>query len=375
MPFNPGQLLIDVYYYLEKSSKRQGDLKCCQLLLDIKDNKMLKHVATRWLSIGKCLPRLIDSWDALYLFFKEEERGFKDGNNTKKKVSSLKDIFSSKSKKLYCLFLQDAIKDFEKINTELQGDRPMIQCLSQKLHSLFRTLLIKFVKPSAILGQDLMSVDFHDPANIKANSDLVVGSGAFTFLEEKNVKQDRREEFFSHVVSFYQASCSYLKKKLPFTDPLLKHITVTDPSTQLNSSFTDLHYFLKKFPTLLGTASISDVQNEFATFQCTDIGHISTDRVDTTWFKIGQLKENGQPLFNHLPRIMLSLLTIPHSSAHCERIFSVVRKNKTDFRGNMSRDTLEALVVAKSRPGDALDREYSQGQLKQLKSAYYRSLQ
>ena len=49
---------------------------------------MLKHVATRWLSIGKFLPRLIGSWDALYKFFKEE-RSMKD-DNTERKVKDLK---------------------------------------------------------------------------------------------------------------------------------------------------------------------------------------------------------------------------------------------------------------------------------------------
>ena len=381
LPFNISQLLVDVFYYLDKSSKRQGDLKCFQLLHDMKETKILKHVATRWLSIGKCLPRLIDSWDALYDFFKSEEKSAKE-NNTKKKVTHLKEIFGSRTKKLYCLFLRDAIKDFEKINTELQSDTPMIHSLANKLQSFYKTLMIKFVKPSAILGQDILSVNFSDSKNIKDASDLKIGPGAMSFLESVSIKQERKSEFFNHVVLFYQAVCSYMTKKdklgatkLPFKDPLLQHLTVTDPSTQLTSSFADLEFFLKKFPSLINSSSISDIKNEFPNFQCTDISSIISPRIDTTWFNIWELQENGKQLFTHLPRIMLSLLTIPHSSAHCERIFSVVRKNKTDFRGNMSRDTLEALVVSKSRPGAALDRTYTDKELKELKSAYYRSLQ
>ena len=84
--------------------------------------------------------------------------------------------------------------------------------------------------------------------------------------------------------------------------------------------------------------------------------------------------DDGELLFGELTRIMLTLLTIPHSSAHCERIFSVVRKNKTEFRGSMLRETLEALVVAKARPGEALQRNYTEAQLRSLKSAYRKSL-
>ena len=136
-------------------------------------------------------------------------------------------------------------------------------------------------------------------------------------------------------------------------------------------------FFIKKFPKLIGSATLTDLQTEFSTYQCTDITKHTQDcdRVDTFWFKISKLQEDRAPLFSHLPKIMLYLLTIPHSSAHCERIFSVVRKNKTDFRGKMFRETLESLVVAKSRPGEALERIYSPEEMKSLKSAYYRSLQ
>ena len=201
LPFNIGQLLVDVYYYLDKSSKRQGDLKCFQLLHNMKETKILKHVATRWLSIWKCLPRLIDSWNALYDYFKSEEKSAKD--NTKKKVTDLKEIFGSRTKKLYCLFLRDAIKDFEKINTELQSDTPMIHSLSNKLQGFFKTLLVKFVKPSAILGRDILSVNLSDSKNITDVGDLITRPGARSFLESVSIRQEKKDDFFKHVVLFY----------------------------------------------------------------------------------------------------------------------------------------------------------------------------
>lgn len=44
------ELLIDIYYYLDKSSKRNCELKEFQLFCEIKTHKIIKHVATRWLS-------------------------------------------------------------------------------------------------------------------------------------------------------------------------------------------------------------------------------------------------------------------------------------------------------------------------------------
>jgi hypothetical protein len=106
----------------------------------------------------------------------------------------------------------------------------------------------------------------------------------------------------------------------------------------------------------------------------TDISSSLQDRLDLTWTDIGK-KEDLQVLAS----VMTGILTIPHSSAPCERIFSVVRKNGTDQRTSLREDTLElveALLVVKSKPGHYLDnsRNISNDNLSRLKSCYYESL-
>ena len=59
LPLDVSQLLIDAYYYLDKSNLSS---KKCSF-------SMMKHVSTRWLSIKKCLPRLIENSEHLYTFF------------------------------------------------------------------------------------------------------------------------------------------------------------------------------------------------------------------------------------------------------------------------------------------------------------------
>ena len=45
------------------------------------------------------------------------------------------------------------------------------------------------------------------------------------------------------------------------------------------------------------------------------------------WAKIGRLPDFvGHPKFQALSRAMLGILTIPHSNASCERVFSQVRQ-------------------------------------------------
>lgn len=57
------ELLIDIYFYLDKSSKRLKTLKSLQIVCDTGVRKILKHGSTRWLSLGLCIDRLLSQWE------------------------------------------------------------------------------------------------------------------------------------------------------------------------------------------------------------------------------------------------------------------------------------------------------------------------
>lgn len=56
---------------------------------------------------------------------------------------------------------------------------------------------------------------------------------------------------------------------------------------------------------------------------------------------------NGTIRFPLLSRLAKCLLSLPHSNADTERVFSIVRKIITDYRTEMEPSTLCALVACK----------------------------
>ena len=63
-------------------------------------------------------------------------------------------------------------------------------------------------------------------------------------------------------------------------------------------------------------------------------------RADTLWHELEKQRDpNGKRKFGLLAPIAKLVLTLPHSNADEERVFSLVRKNKTVFRPNLSLDT------------------------------------
>ena len=78
--------------------------------------------------------------------------------------------------------------------------------------------------------------------------------------------------------------------------------------------------------------------------------------------------------FPLLSKIALSVLTIPHSNAAEERVFSMIKKNKTEFRANLDLSkTLDSIMVIKMNHPEQMipcySMRFSDELLKKCKSA------
>jgi hypothetical protein len=148
--------------------------------------------------------------------------------------------------------------------------------------------------------------------------------------------------------------------------------------------YNSLLYFVNRYSTLLfvkdednRSAALDELQNQFSTYQTVpDLP--KSERADIQWHLIGQLRDSlGNPMFDSLARVMSGILSIPHCNADCERIFSLVRKTRTENRASMSNNTLESLLiqkVASLHQGPCHSQQFSDSMLKRAKSATYHAL-
>lgn len=74
LPAKFDEILVDIFFYLEKSAKRKDRLGIFQEMHGGETRKILKHVPTRWLSLGKCLNRMLEQWQPLVSFFLNETK-------------------------------------------------------------------------------------------------------------------------------------------------------------------------------------------------------------------------------------------------------------------------------------------------------------
>lgn len=352
------------------------------------------------------MDRLLENWDPLKEFFYEEVTALKKKSSSSSyaicKAKAILDFVRSPTNRLYCLFLRHTLKVFDPYLTTYQAEAPLVHKLRRGMATLLRNLFSRFVKPSALLYKSTREVDYKTSYNLKGDGEVDIGEAARDFLEEKDehhLKDERITEFFISAKKYFKSVAEYLLTRLPLDSEMLQHAEVADVSLQVQSKMESLRWFLKKFPALLPPGTSSGlISEQFAVYQGTDVSMClkaesekdaengkkgggkgesgkkdkEEVRLDEVWRRIGEVEEGT---FRELSLVMRGMLSLPHSSAHCERIFSCVRKNKTPQRESMSDETLGSLLILKSsgKPPVEAVQKLNSAQLKELKSAYYLS--
>lgn len=159
-------------------------------------------------------------------------------------------------------------------------------------------------------------------------------------------------------------------KWCPLDDELLTHATWLSFEDRLNKSFLSVEYFVHKYPDIFHGMDMNRLEEQFLNYQLLAADEIPKEvkegaglqeddpyRVDILWGYLRNVKKPGTNSceFGLLFRVAEAILTMPHSNAGEERIFSLINKNKTSSRSSLQIDgTLSSLVVVKTHIEDPL---------------------
>ena len=140
---------------------------------------------------------------------------------------------------------------------------------------------------------------------------------------------------------------------------------------------------IERFPALLKDKSDDQVdilQRQFQQYQVNKIpeGILKTKRADTQWVLIGDLLDEDTKPYKELSEVMLGILSLFHSNADCERMFSQIRKAKKECQGKLSITKLNRILQFKvlllSSGKSCLSYQPTAEVLKACKAATYKKL-
>ena len=96
--------------------------------------KVIYHISTRWLSLGKCLERTLMQWYSLKSYFKsnfdlddDPTENYPDEKPSREK--RLVNTFTQRVTKLFAMFVQSVIPIFDSFNTFLWAEETLIHIL------------------------------------------------------------------------------------------------------------------------------------------------------------------------------------------------------------------------------------------------------
>ena len=148
--FDVEDMMIDIFYHFDKSTKRKAELAEYCEFCNVEFRQVLKHVSTRWLSLELVVTWTLQQYPALKSYFLSQSDG-----NSNARVDRLKAVYSEPMSEVYLLFYQAALQPFIKINKFLQREDPIISVMHAQFNSFLKKLFGRFVTITAIQEADM----------------------------------------------------------------------------------------------------------------------------------------------------------------------------------------------------------------------------
>ena len=145
------------------------------------------------------------------------------------------------------------------------------------------------------------------------------------------------------MIQFYQGFLKKQLKSFDFKSPLLRVLSFLDPVQAQ-------HMPLSVFDQIADSVAISFDKEQtklehrdFATDS--SVSPTNDENAVNYWYRILHFKSPmGEQCYKNLATLALHLLSIPASNADSERVFSLVRRIKTEFRSSLQTETVSALI-------------------------------
>ena len=188
LPIDVDDFFVDLYY---KSAKRKDEYHEFQTFVGVKELKIIKHCTTRWLSLERCIQRVLRQWHALYAYFDKISE-----TDHSARVLRLDQHFKSPLSKLVLLFLEFALDCMCKFNAIFQLSLPMLPFLNTEVTRLLKILLSRFLKLEVVKKaeeeHDWTSVNLNDATLYLHDEEMGIGVKTWSYLNEVEDNIDRR---------------------------------------------------------------------------------------------------------------------------------------------------------------------------------------
>lgn len=340
------KLVRSIYNFMNQSFKRQKEFQEFQKFHDLKPHKMLQQSQTRWLSLEAVVSRVLEQYEALKSYFRLQD--FENDTLNNDKARQIYVQLNNPVNELYLEFLHFILPVIIDLNKEYQSQNPKLFLLYSRMESSYKFVLSCYIKPDILNSIEISKLQFRNPINFLPTDSLYFGPKVVIAFQKKILNDSDKKIFQTNCLNFYCELLKQFHQRFPFNSNevlALKELNFFDPNNIFKvQSLGPVANYFGSF-----VKNINELDREWRLFQNSDYkSHLNiVDHVAFWETNLKVKRGDNNLLFPELYNFVKLLLSLPHSSACVERIFSVINLNKTKTRNRLSTETLCGLLHTK----------------------------
>lgn len=340
LPRNIEFLIRETYNWFSNSPKRRDEYKALFQTINCGDSplKILKVCDTRWLSIEPAVVRILAQWKELKLHFSmARERCYTAG--------LLWEMYNDESNRLYLCFLKSILHDVQIGIKVFEGENMDPVKLLETLMTVLRSICVRIIIPgAATTDKDFLTIRVEDHLDPVAHLGHLFESHA----SKSNISSQALANIRKRCIDFNVKLAKEIQHRIPSNYEILDKVTLLSPENTLKQ-IKDPHALVDLARELgFDDQTIDTIVQQWKTIHFTE-WDTSGDSVKF-WAQVSKYKNAaGVNTFQELANLAIAVLSLPHSNAEVERLFSVMNMVKSKLRNRLCTLTLNSIIMIRNQ--------------------------
>ncbi|CAK1597250.1 unnamed protein product [Parnassius mnemosyne] len=333
LPRNIEFLIRETYNWFSHSSNRQLFYKELYKTINCGKEplKITQVCSTRWLSIEPAVRRVIDQWLELKSHFeivKQKENCYM--------AEMLYSMYNDPVNHLYLLYLLPILDEVQRVNKNFESnDRDptkLLNDLVELVESVARRIILPIAQIDVLTATNLES--YLDPSPY-------MGYGFELKLTEYELLPEAERNLRHRCKQFTLKLIQEMRSRLPTNITILRTMSMLSVQETLKAIKPPIIKLAQEF-------GCQANEIERIVVQWRNIRHTDWENKCSTvefWSEVYGYKDSADNNpFSELASLAISILSLPHSNAEIERVFSQMNIVKTKLRNRMSLHTLNSIL-------------------------------
>ncbi|CAL9702146.1 unnamed protein product [Knipowitschia caucasica] len=337
IPRSVEYLVRETYNWFSVSPKRREAYKAIYETINCgeKPLQITKVCATRWLSIEPAVSRILDQWEELKLHFavtKSSEHCYM--------ADVLYSMYSDPQNILYLTFLKSVLGEVQLAIKAFEGEQVDPLKLLDSLVSLIKSVSSRVLNP-------LANVDaLKGPIDGYISPKPYLGYMFESKAAELHLAPEEENNVRKRCVAFTISLTNELRVRLPDNIEALQYMSVFNVVETLKHNKSPAE--IAKIAKLLGF-SPADIDKIVQQWRAIHLSRWNeTNNTVGFWSEIWKFRDAADiNPFQELAMAAVSVLSLPHSNAEVERVFSQMSVVKSKLRNRMSLQTLNSILYVR----------------------------